>query len=149
MERILNLNKLVTIIYLSWMTFFSKLISVFPQPSLFLRSWFHMHMGYLKVHYVKKYSDKFSVSSNICTRNLTINSNLSQGCFGMPNRIHASLAKSFIFPANKMNSGLKKFNLMHCSTFQSKVITNHMRKSAEKDQKSKMSRQILTSVKKG
>ena len=51
-----------------------------------------MHMGYLKVLYVKKYSDKFSVSSNICTRNLTINSNLSQGCFGMPNRIHASLA---------------------------------------------------------
>ena len=72
-----------------------------------------MHMGYLKVLYVKKYSDKFSVSSNICTRNLTINSNLSQGCFGMPNRIHASLAKSFIFPANKMNSGLNIFNLMH------------------------------------
>ena len=113
MEKISNLNKLVTIIYLYWIKFFSKLISVFPQPSLFLRSWFHMHMGYLQVLYVKKYSHKFSVSSNICARNLTINPNLSQRCFGMPKRIHASSAKSFIFPTNKMNSGLNKFKLMH------------------------------------
>ena len=42
--------------------------------------------------YVKTLSHKFSISLNICPRNLTINSNLSQRHFGMPNRRHVSLA---------------------------------------------------------
>ena len=45
---------------------FQRIISVRPQPSLFLNSWFHMHMVHLQVLYVKKLSQKFSVSSNIC-----------------------------------------------------------------------------------
>ena len=42
--------------------------------------------------YMKKLSHKFSISWNICTQNLIINSNLSQCNFGMPNRRHVSLA---------------------------------------------------------
>ena len=76
----------------SWLEFFSKLIGVCPQPSLFGCSWFYVHTVYLQVLYVKKFSHKFSVSSNICKRNLTINPNLSQRRVGMPNRIHVSLA---------------------------------------------------------
>ena len=43
MEKISNLNKLVSITNLSLVEFFSESISVRPKSSSFQNSWFHMH----------------------------------------------------------------------------------------------------------
>ena len=57
-------------------------------------------MVYLQFLYMKKFSHKFSISSNICPRNYINNPNLSQRCFDVPNRRHVSLARWLIVPTN-------------------------------------------------